>query len=311
MFRTSDGWTRLRVEARGRIELTDDEKDIKVVSPNGSFEISSKGWLSLFGQRYVVHGNTDGTTTRRFSVGGLYKPIDAEARAWIADAIDRLVANGFGADARVARIIAQRGPAGVLDEIPRFGGAFTKARYFTLLFKQSRLDAPTAARALRQAGREIGSAFELAGVLITFAELFPLDDTIAPAFLDATNSIGSAFEHARVLISLIARERPTAAAVKVVLASTPRIGSDFEKARVLDRLAQNRDLGADAVLGIVRAATSIGSAFEQSRVLLQVIHSQPIDDATRKALLETTGRIGSDHERGRVMSAMLREGAVR
>ena len=258
-FRTSDGWTRLRVEARGRIELTDDEKDIKVVSPNGSFEISSKGWLSLFGQRYVVRGNADGTTTRRFSVGGLYKPIDAEARAWIADVIERLVGSGFGGEARVARIIAQRGPNGVLDEISRFGGAFTKAQYFTLLFKQSRLDGPTAARALRQAGREIGSAFELARVLITFAELFPLDDTIAPAFLEATNSIGSAFEHARVLTSLIASERPTAAAVKVVLASTPRIGSDFEKARVLDRLAQHKDLGADAVLGIVRAATSIGS----------------------------------------------------
>ena len=61
-FSVSDGWTRLRVDARGRIELTDDEKDVKSVSPNGSFEISSKGWLSLFGQRYVVHGNTDGTT---------------------------------------------------------------------------------------------------------------------------------------------------------------------------------------------------------------------------------------------------------
>jgi len=310
-FSTGDGWTRLRVEHSGRIELTDDERDVKSVSPNGSFEIASKGWLSLFGQRYVVRGNTDGTTTRRFTVKGLDRSIDAEARAWIADALQRLVRSGFGAEARMARIIAQRGPDGVLEEISRFGSDFTKARYFMLLFKQPRLDRPTAGRSLRALGREVGSDFELARVLIAFAETFPLDDTIAPAFVEATNSIGSDFEQARVLLTLLAHDRPGPAAVNAVLALTPRIGSDFEKARVLTSLAQRRGLGANAVLGIVRAATSIGSDFEQSRVLLHVISSQPIDPAARQTLLEATGRIGSDHERGRVMSAMLQEGALR
>jgi hypothetical protein len=307
---TGDGWTRLHVDARGRIELTDDEKDIKSVSPNGSFEMSSKGWLSLFGQRYLVTGNADGTTSRRYSVGGTERPVDAAARVWIADTIQRLVQNGFGAEARVARILSQQGPTGVLDAIAGFHGDFIKARYFTLLLQQ-RLDRPTAERAIRDAGREIRSDFELARVLVAFAAAMPIDDAIAPAFLEATNAIGSDFEHARVLATLVAGDRPTPAAVNIVLTSTPRIGSDFEKARVLGTLTQKKDLGADAVLGIVRAAAAIGSDFEQSRVLVQVISSQPIDAATRQALLDTTGRIGSDHERGRVMSAMLREGALR
>src|SRR6185295_7806031 len=123
---TGDGWTRLRVDAHGLIELTDDEKDIKSVAPNGSFEMSSKGWLSLFGQRYLVIGNPDGTTTRRFSVGGVERPLDAEARVWIADTIQHLVRNGFGAEARVARIISQQGPKGVLDAISALGSDFTK-----------------------------------------------------------------------------------------------------------------------------------------------------------------------------------------
>jgi hypothetical protein len=248
--------------------------------------------------------------TRRFSVGGIARPIDAEARAWIGDTIDRLVRSGFGAEARAVRILAARGPAGVLDEISRIGSDFGKARYFAILFKQPRLDRATQERALRQAAREMGSDFELARVLSVFVQSYPIDDGIAPAFIDGADSIGSDFEHARVLTALITSARSTPAAAKAVLASTPRIGSDFEKARVLDKLAQKEDLGADAVLGIVRATTSIGSDFEQSRVLLQVISSQPIDPATRQALLDTTGRIGSDHERGRVMSAMLREGTL-
>jgi hypothetical protein len=308
---TGTGWTRLHVEARGRVELTDDERDIKSVSPNGSFEISSKGWLSLFGQQYLVRGNADGTTTRRLSIGGVERPIDAEARAWIADTIHRLVRNGFGAEARVARILAQQGPIGVLDEVSRLDSDFTKAQYFNWLFKQPRLDRPTAERALKQAAREIGSSFELARVLVAFAEAGPLDDTIAPAFVEAVNAIGSDFERARVLMSLLASERPAPAAVTAVLGSTPRLGSDFEKARVLGRLAQKRDLSADTLLTLIRAIGSIGSDFEQSRVLLQFIATQPIDVLTRQALLDVTARIGSDHERGRVMSALLREGALR
>lgn len=309
-FRTGDHWTRLRMNARGRIQLTDDEKDVKSVSPNGSLEISSKGWLSLFGQRYVVRGNADGTTTRRFSIGGLERPIDAEARAWIAETIQHMVRSGFDAEARVARILASQGPDGVLAEISRLDGDFVQARYFALLFNQSRLDRTVAERALRLAGSQIGSDFELTRVLIEFAEAFPLDDGLAPAFVEAINSIGSDFEHARGLTALMARQ-PTPAVTKIVLASAPSIGSDFEKSRVLRELAQKKDIGPEAVLGIVRATATIGSDFEQSRVLLGLITSQPIDAPTRQALLDTTGRIGSDHERGRVMSAMLREGALR
>ena len=308
---STGAWTRLHVETHGRVELTDDAHDIKSVSPNGSFEMSSKGWLSLFGQRYVVRANADGTITRRFSVGTADRSLDATARAWIADTIQRLVRSGFGAEDRVERIIAQQGPTGVLDAIPRLDSDFTKATYFRLLFRQPRLDRPTADRALRQTGREIGSDFERARVLIAFVEAFPLDDTIAPAFEEATNAIGSDFEHARVLLALLVSQQPARAAVTIVLASAPRIGSDFEKARVLIALAQKQILGADTVLGIVRATTSIGSDFEHSRVLLQLISAQPIDPTTRQAVLDTTRRIGSDFERGRVMSAMLQEGALR
>jgi hypothetical protein len=305
------GWTRVHVETRGRVELADDEHDVTSVSPNGSFEMSAKGWLSLFGHRYVVRGNADGTTTRRFSVGNAERPLDAQARAWIADTIQQLVRNGFGAEARVALLLAQHGPAGVLDEISRLDRDATKATYFTLLFREPRLDRPTADRVLRQVGREVGSDFERARVLIAFAEAFPLDDAVAPTFVDVTNGIGSDFEHARVLMTVIAPERPTPAAVKTVLASTPRMGSDFEKARVLIALTQKHDLGADAVLGIVRATTAFGSDFEHSRVLLELIGAQPIDPATRQAVLDATRGMGSAYERGRVMTAMLQETALR
>src|SRR5215510_5433511 len=98
----SDGWRRVSVESRGKVELTDDERDVKSVSTDGYFEISSRGWLSLFGQRYIVRGNADGTTTRRFMVGSAERALDAETRAWIGDTIQRLARSGFDVEGRVA-----------------------------------------------------------------------------------------------------------------------------------------------------------------------------------------------------------------
>jgi hypothetical protein len=340
----NNDWTRLRVDVRGHIELTDDDRDVKSVSPNGYFELSSRRWLSLFGRRYEVRGGADGTVSRRFTVNGVERPVDAQTRAWIGDVIQRLVRNGFDADARVARILARQGPPGVLDEISRISSGFVKAIYFGQLFRQARLDGTNAQRALGQAGQEIHSSFELARVLMAFVDNTTIDEMLGAAFVGATDSLRSDFEHARVLTRLLARQPRTPTLAKVALASSLQIGSDFEKSRVLagfvqayrvdgttrdpffavvrtiqsdferhrvlSLLAQRKDLDDDTMLGIVQAASSIGSDFHKTQVLLQVVSSHPDGVATKQALLEAASRIGSGHERGLVLSAMLREGTL-
>jgi hypothetical protein len=342
---SSNDWTRLRVDVRGHIELTDDDRDVKNVSPNGYFELSSRRWFSFFGRRYEVRGGADGTLSRRFTVNGVERPVDAQTRAWIGDVIQRLVRNGFDADARVARILARQGPAGVLDAISRVSSDFARAIYFGQLVRQARLDATNARRALSQAGQEIHSDFELARVLMAFVDTMTIDETIGAALVGATDALGSDFEHARVLTRLLAREPRTLTIAKVTLASSLQIGSDFEKSRVLagfvqaygvdgttsdpfftvvrtiqsdferyrvlSLLVQRKGIDDNTVLGIVQVASSIGSDFHKAQVLLQVVASQPGGGATKQALLEAAGRIGSGYERGLVLSAMLREGALR
>jgi hypothetical protein len=305
----NEGWRQLRVESRGTVELTDDERDVMSVSPDGYFEISSRGWWSLFGQRYIVRGNADGTTTRRFTVGSAERPLDAETRAWIGDTIQHLARSGFDAESRVARILAREGPSGVLDTIRLSSSDFVKAKYFILLFSQARLDSGTAERAIRDSSREIRSDYELARVLMAAAEAVTIDEALEPAFVDAANVIRSDYQHARVLLGLMAKQQ-TAVAMNVVLASSSHIGSDYEKARVLGQVARQKDLADAAAVGIARATDSIGSDFEKARVLMQIVDAHPTGKTTQQAILEAAGHIGSDHERGRVLSAMLRGGAL-
>jgi hypothetical protein len=305
----NDGWRRVHVESRGLVELTDDERDVKSVSTDGYFEISSRGWWSLFGQRYIVRGNADGSTTRRFMVGSAERSVDAETRAWIGDNIQHLARSGFGAESRVARILAREGPSGVLDAIPLSPSDYVRAKYFLLLFSEARLDSRTAERAIRESAKEIGSDYELSRVLMAATDSVTIDEALAPAFLEATNAIRSDYEHARVLLRLLAKQQ-TGVAATLVIASSPHIRSDYEEARVLSQVAEQKDLTDTAVLGIVKATDSIGSDYEKTRVLLKIVAAHPIEKATQQAILETAAHINSDHERGRVLSAMLRGGAL-
>jgi len=308
---TSLNGRHISVDTLGAIELTDDERDIKSISPNGYFEMSSRGWLSLFGQRYIVRSSSDGTLTRVHMLGASEHPIDASVRAWIAETLQYLIREGFAAESRVKGILARQGPAGVLDATANMSSDYIQARYLRLLAAQAQLDRATAERAMRQAGTDIGSDFELARVLVAFLDVITIDDATAPAFVEATRSIGSDFEHSRVLRALIAKQPHTTAVVNAVLTSSMTIGSDFEKSRVLRELAEGRGLESPSVLGLIQAAGSIGSAFEQSRVLRQIASSQPLDDTSRQAMLDTARRIGSEYERTRVLSSMVQSGALR
>lgn len=313
-------WTRggngtsLRIAARGRLEFTDDERDVKDIVGNGYIEISEQGRSWFFrpdGRRYVVRRVANGELTRRFVVDGTEQPIDAAARSWIGDAIEGFVRDsGFNSDVRVARILATRGADGVLEEIARIPSDFIQATYYVELAKQASTDNRTIERALRQAGRDIDSDFELARTLAALADIVTLDDALGTAFVDATRSIGSDFEHARVLNALLQSGRQAMVAERVVLTSVSGIHSDFERQRVLSTLSARKGLADETVIGIARSASTMASDFEKARVLLRLVAAQPIGVAAKPELVKAVGSIGSDYERGRVLSTMLRQGTL-
>jgi hypothetical protein len=341
----TDGWTRVSVTVRGDVEFTDDEHDVSSISPNGSFELTARGWLSLFGRRYDVRPLPDGTLSRRFMVNGTERPRDAAARALISAAIGRLVAQGYAADARVARLLAEQGPAGVLELIPRLPSDYLRMVYFRYLLERATLDDAMAERMLTQAAVHIHSPFQLARTLEAFVEHEPMSDAVAPALVAATNAIRSDFQRTEVLARLIVMVPRTEAGAMIALASSAAIGSDFLKARVLTRflatydvdnttaepffaavrmiksdfersrvlssLAKRQDLDSATVVRIVQAASSIRSDSQKSRLLLRLIATHPAGKGTADALLEAAHGIGSEHERGRVLSAMLGAGALR
>ena len=216
-----------------------------------------------------------GTITRRYWVGSSERPFDPEGRKWIASILPRFIRqSGIGAPARVARILKQKGPAGVLAEISLIEGSWSKRRYFSELLKATTLDPSTSRQVLVQAGRELDSDFELATFLIENADKLLVDDATRQAYFEASRSIDS----------------------------------DFEMHRVFTAALKRGPVSPMLLLSMLNASTNIDSDFELASLLVDVAKLQPLDNTTRAAFFSALDTVHSDFEHHRVLATLTGRG---
>ena len=336
-FTWSHNGDKLEINYNGDVEFTDDDTDVKRLSPGGVMRIKEGGW---FGGR-TVDFQVDGTgaITRRYWVGMSEKPFDPEGRQWLAQTLPRFIRQtGIGARSRVARILKAQGPAGVLREISLIEGSWGKRLYFTELL-ETPLDPAATKQVLAQAGREIDSDYELASLLIDSADKLLVDNGTRQAYFEAARSIESDFEMRRVFSSAL-KHGPVASPLLANLLETSRsidsdfeeasllvqvaalqpldkttrdpfftaldtVSSDFEHRRVLAALAKRSDPGVDTTAAMLKSAAAIDSDFEAASFLVQLAQEQPIEGPLRAPFFKAADSIASAFERGRVLKAVL------
>jgi hypothetical protein len=336
-FNWSDGKRKLEVRYEGEIEFTDDDTDVKSISPGGMLRIRDNG---QGGRTVEFRSDASGNVTRRYWEGSSERPFEPEGRRWLAESLPRFIRQtGIGASRRVARILAAKGPSGVLAEISLIEGSFAKRIYFAELLKGAKLDVATVRQVLAQAGKEIDSDFELASLLIGARDRLLVDDSTRQAYYDAARSIGSDFEMRRTYSAALEHGSISPALMASLLESSNAIGSDFEHAtlllqavklqsiegpvrdpffkavgsinssfergRVLQAVAKRRDLSAETVLAVLRSAQMMGSNFETGRVLQAVAANQEVSGEARSAYVEAASRLG-DFEEGQALAALVK-----
>jgi hypothetical protein len=91
-----------------KVAFTDDERDIKSISPGGYFKFSK----TTFGntRSVLIESSSDGTLTRTYHANRQQQPYEPEGRKWLADMLPEIIAtSGIGAEERVRRIYAKKG----------------------------------------------------------------------------------------------------------------------------------------------------------------------------------------------------------
>ncbi|HXW08362.1 MAG TPA: M56 family metallopeptidase [Vicinamibacterales bacterium] len=298
-FTWSDGKARIEVSYNGTVEFTDDDADVKSLSPGGWLRIREGGWVA--GRTVEFTADASGTLSRRYWTGRTERPFEPEGRQWLAGKLPRIIRqSGLGARGRVERILRSQGVPGVLAEVSLIEGSWGKRLYLTELLQAAPADPQTATQVLAQAGREIDSDFELASFLISSANRLLLDDQSRRAYFEVARSIDSDFELRRVCSSVLKGGPLAPDLLATLLDTSTAIGSDFEAASLLVDVVKAQPLDARTRPSFFKALAGIDSDFEHRRVLTALARSTP-DEATTAAMLESAGTIGSDFEQASLL----------
>jgi beta-lactamase regulating signal transducer with metallopeptidase domain len=325
----------LDIRLEGSIEFTDDESDVRSLSPNGWFTFEESHGFSS--KRYQVTADGSGQLTRRYLIDGRERALDAEAHAWLRSAIPQMLREtAINAPARVQRILRQGGPNAVIAEIDNIRSSGARRKYTLELSHATTLNTEQTQAILRMV-RAIPSDGDKATTLVGLGRPI-LKDDVRDYALAAASSIKSDGDRRRVLLSF-AQADPSQATLTGIARSSEGISSDGDKASVLVDLAgryrgneemrgpffraeesirssgdRARVLVAvltlggdqrDSIVDALRAAASISADGDKARVLAEAARHGTADDSVRRAFFVAANTIASSSEHARVLLAIL------
>jgi beta-lactamase regulating signal transducer with metallopeptidase domain len=297
-MKNSNGWTSTSVKVDGTVEFTDDDRDVKSLSPGGHFRIEEGTWLS--GRVYDVKADSAGNLTKTYLVNRSAKPLDAEGQAWLGRLLPQVIRDsGIGAGPRVARILRQGGPPAVLTEIGLIHSDGSKRIYLEQLFSQATLNTQQLEEAARLI-RKISSDGDKAQVLITVDGKY-FSGELRPSLFEAVESISSDGDKRRVLSDIVKKDAGSADTLVSAARVAKRISSDGDKAEVLIEIGNVYH--ANDVLGMAyfEAVKSISSDGDHARVLTTLLATHGDDRDILARALRSAEKISSDGDKARVL----------
>jgi hypothetical protein len=295
---TRNGWNSLTLKIDGTIEFTDDDRDIKTLSPDGHFRLEEGRWFSS--RSYDVKADSAGNLTKTYSVGWTTKPLDDEARAWLGRVLPQVIRDtGIGAGPRVARILRQGGPQAVITEIGLIHGDGSRRVYLELLFSQTTLNTAQLKDAAKLI-RGISSDGDKAHVIMAVDDKYFTSELRSYLF-EATESISSDGDKRRVLSDFVSKDGNSGDTLVSVAKAAKHISSDGDKAEVLIEVAEPYRATDELRAAYFQAVNSISSDGDHERVLSKLLAKHGDDGDTVARLLRSAQRISSDGDKARVL----------
>jgi beta-lactamase regulating signal transducer with metallopeptidase domain len=329
----------LQVALWGKVEFSDDERDVQSISRDGRLYVRER--RPNADRELTVTPGDGGGPRYAYSVDGERASFDDEGRAWLADLLPTVLReSGLNARQRVARIRREGGVSAVLADIKRTQSTSAKRAAYDALLQEGTLSSDEEARVARQAGTDLASSDgELRAVLEAIGKRGHMAAPMAEAFGAAVEHMSSDGEKRELLQQYALKGDRDMLLVSMRQASS--ISSDGEKSEFL-RATASRYLGNDdeqlrnaffsvtntissdgekhevlnAVLPYVQkpailfavldAARQISSDGEKSELLVSILHKRvAMTPQLREAFMKTTRTLSSDAEYRRVMEAML------
>ncbi|NIR43796.1 MAG: hypothetical protein GWN99_07545 [Gemmatimonadetes bacterium] len=288
------GRCELEFELHGDLEFDDRFTRVVGISSGGELEIEETEGRS---SKRATLRQRDGRLERRWYVNGDERDFDAAAEAWLSDILLVLFRRaGYLAEERATSILERGGVDALMQEVSHIASDYVARKYYTVLLSQRDLRPEQVRDIVRQVGRDIGSDYELAELLIAIARNHPLDESVRIAYVEASSSIGSDYEQRRVLSAILDRDELSQELAHQILRLATEISSDYELAELLIEVISRRPLDGSMVASFFDAVESISSDYETRRVIDTAIKQGPPNEEFLDRALESAQEIGSDYE---------------
>ncbi len=289
----------MKMTIEGEIHFTDDDADIKSVSPDGFLSIDRRTRADR--HIFEVRSSRHGTIERNYVKDGKVEAWGPTGKAWLAQILPQLIRDTpIDAPARVKRIRRLKGEAGVLDEISMIRSDGAKRIYFQELFTGGILSADLLTRAASQIGNEIHSDGDKREVLKQIATSYFGSADLSAKFFTAERTIHSDGDRKSLLTSVLT-SRPATSTLKLAIESSATINSDGDKTAVLIEAISVS--GQDEALHIACLVTAdtIHSDGDHRRVLEALLNKPLMSDDGVRRTLQSAAKISSDGDKASVL----------
>jgi len=302
-YTNNTGVTSTELEYRGKIVFTDDEKDVKYISPGGFLKFSKRS----FGNRRTINleGESNGVIIREYFEGSKKRPFDPDGRNWMASVLPDIIrTTGIGANERVKKFYNKGGINALLNEISMLPTNYVKRIYYDASFKIPGLKEGELVQLIEDAGENINSSYELRRVLTNNSDAFINSDKALAAVLNVAADISSSYEQAKVYKHFLTETNLSSANKTLVIKNVREINSNYEKSGVLQAILKD-DLNEENVKLVITEVSFINSSYEQSKILLYLIKNQTFDDLDFEEMLKAVSKISSSYEQGKVLKQLV------
>lgn len=303
-YSTQKGLNSFDIEYKGKIEVTDDDKDIKSISPGGYLEVSKTTFGS---KREILIESTSGNNLRREYYEGRNKTSwEPDGRKWLAEILPEIVrSTGIAAESRVNRYFKQGGVEGVLNEISRLKGDYVVAIYAKLLLKKEGLSKSDLEKALEGISYALDSDYYLAEVLKDNSEQFLKNDETAEVYFEAVQHISSDYYATLVLKGALQHYKPNAESLEKIMEASKSIGSDYYQAALLSEVLELDNLNGALLADIIETTKNVGSDYYQSQVLSKAMEKKDLSSESFNSLLEAVSDVSSDYYMATVFTKLV------
>ncbi len=300
-FKHSNGFNSFNIDIRGTIEITDDDKDIKSMSPDGYLEITK----TTFGSKRTIKITAESNTLKREYFDGRtpvsYEP---EGRKWLSEILPEVVrTTRVAAESRVNRYYKKGGVPAVLDEINKLDGDYLKAHYANLLMKLP-VQSNHYGLIVSKVSGELDSDHYLTEFLEGNLSKFMQTREAIDAVFMATNKMESDHYKTQLIKAALAVQPASIENVKIIMASVSKMESDHYKSEVLNSLLRQSNLTDPIMAEMINTTKSIESDHYQTMVLTKALEKN-LSSSSYQLVVEAVKDIESDHYITQVIKSML------